>query len=65
MRIEDKLLALVVVTIALIIIVGLVAIGVWSWQDASDKRACRRSGGAVSYIAHGEWHCVGSTPEAR
>lgn len=64
---------LIYVAIALAILIaaaGLTTCGVWTWQQAQDKRDCRRHGGAVTYQngdggPSSEWHCVGATPEAK
>lgn len=59
--------ALIAATFIVLIFAGAISIGIaWMWQNAQDKRACRTHGGTVVDVGdHAEWHCVGSTPEAR
>lgn len=62
---ESTAAAIIFIALVAIVSGALVGLGVYTWQDSQDKRACRRAGGAVVELEHGEWHCVGATPEAR
>lgn len=59
--IEDYIVAIFTVGVVAVAI----AVGAYLWRDSSDKRDCRRAGGAVELVPenHTEWHCVGATPE--
>lgn len=66
MRDWGDILATIAVALAILLVTGAVVAGlVWSWQNAEDKRDCRRHSGTVVEVGNAEWHCVGATPEAR
>ncbi len=49
------------ISAALLVIVGVAIISIWVPYPPSIE--CRRAGGTVTVTGHGEWHCVGATPE--
>lgn len=59
--------ALVVLATAFVaaLLAGFVALLIWVWSNAQDKRDCRRAGGQVVAVdSDKEWHCVGARPES-
>lgn len=63
MRDWPGIIATTAVGLFILIVAGtFIALGVWTWQNAEDKRDCRRARGTVVEIDHGEWHCIGATP---
>lgn len=62
MRWDDKLLAVVVIAVVVMVVGGLTTLGVVAWQNAQDKRACRQAGGEVRETSGGEWRCAASAP---
>lgn len=56
---------IVIIAIVLLSVGGITMCAAEEWQDSGDKRACRRAGGTVTYTDHGEWRCVGASPEGR
>lgn len=64
---RGDIIAIIVVLALVVLGAGtVVATGVWVWQNAQDKRACRTHGGTVVDVSdRTEWHCVGATPEVR
>lgn len=66
MRDWGDILATIAVALAILLVTGALIAGlVWSWQNAEDKRDCRRARGAVTETNNAEWHCVGATPEPK
>lgn len=58
---KNKLALTAVICAVLLVIGGVVTIGIWVPYPPSIE--CRRTGGTVVVTGHGEWHCVGATPE--
>jgi len=66
METADKLGVAIVTAAFAIIFAVIIAFSVWAWQNAADKRDCRRRGVVVAdLIPTNEWHCVGATPEGK
>lgn len=63
MRPFDRLLFAALALAILFAASGVIAFGIWTMEDAQDKRRCRRAGGTVVSAAGAEWRC--QMPEAR
>ena len=63
MDLVEKMFAVLIATIAVMIVVGLSLLMLHRWRISEDKRDCRNSGGIVKENTEDEWFCSKQTPE--